>query len=217
MKRSILAYLIRCLLIPVFIFISPNVSAEGGNRNVVGNIDGLQGKPHLIRGDRRITVDHNTPVQTGDRLVTPKGSRLSLRFNDNTRVNLGETTQFEIKRYQFDQKAGTSDAQFKLLKGAFRAITGAIGKQKNPKFEVETSVATIGIRGTDFLAGFIFSENLDVAMISGKGVYILNTQGQVEIDQAGQGTTVKADQIPASVKIWPKEKLEKALAATALK
>ncbi|MDB5985474.1 MAG: hypothetical protein JWR16_527 [Nevskia sp.] len=45
-----------------------------------------------------------------------------------------------------------SHAFFSLLKGGFRAVSGAIGKVKHEDYEVATPVATIGIRGTDYLA-----------------------------------------------------------------
>ena len=40
-------------------------------------------------------------------------------------------------------------AFFRLLKGGFRAVTGAIGKLKEEDYRITTPVATIGIRGTE--------------------------------------------------------------------
>lgn len=45
-----------------------------------------------------------------------------------------------------------SHAFFSLLKGGFRAVSGAIGKINHDDYQVATPVATIGIRGTDYLA-----------------------------------------------------------------
>lgn len=44
-----------------------------------------------------------------------------------------------------------SRAFFKLLKGGFRAVSGLIGKIEHNDYRVTTPVATIGIRGTDYL------------------------------------------------------------------
>lgn len=44
-----------------------------------------------------------------------------------------------------------SRAFFKLLKGGFRAVSGLIGKIEHNEYRVTTPVATIGIRGTDYL------------------------------------------------------------------
>lgn len=47
-------------------------------------------------------------------------------------------------------QTGPSRAFFKLLKGGFRAVSGAIGKATREEYRVSTPVATIGIRGTDY-------------------------------------------------------------------
>ncbi|MDX1434446.1 MAG: FecR domain-containing protein, partial [Gammaproteobacteria bacterium] len=41
---------------------------------------------------------------------------------------------------------------FSLLKGGLRTITGAIGKLNRKAYQIRTPVATIGIRGTEYLA-----------------------------------------------------------------
>ena len=50
-----------------------------------------------------------------------------------------------------DVQSGTSRAFFRLLKGGFRSISGLIGKVNHDEYQVNTPVATIGIRGTDYL------------------------------------------------------------------
>jgi hypothetical protein len=49
-------------------------------------------------------------------------------------------------------EAGTSHAFFRLLKGGFRSVSGLIGKINHDEYQVATPVATVGIRGTDYLA-----------------------------------------------------------------
>lgn len=45
-------------------------------------------------------------------------------------------------------------AVFRLLKGGFRAVSGLIGKADPAEYRVNTPVATIGIRGTDYWVVF---------------------------------------------------------------
>jgi hypothetical protein len=45
-----------------------------------------------------------------------------------------------------------SRAFFRLLKGGFRAVSGLIGHVERNEYRVTTAVATIGIRGTDYVA-----------------------------------------------------------------
>ena len=45
----------------------------------------------------------------------------------------------------------TSHAVFRLIKGGFRSVSGLIGKVNHNEYELATPVATVGIRGTDYL------------------------------------------------------------------
>lgn len=181
----------------------------------IGNIDQIQGEVGLMRKGEAITPAGNTLLQEGDRLTTGKGG-LKLRLRDNSRITLAANTQFEITRYRFNAEAKTSDAHFKLLSGALRAVTGAIGHLPKPSFEVETPVATMGIRGTDFWGGFIFNGDLDVAMFSGKGVYVRNADGISEIRLPGEGVTVVKGRAPTDARIWPDWKIQRAIESTLL-
>ncbi len=49
------------------------------------------------------------------------------------------------------ESSGTSRAFFRLLKGGFRAVSGLIGKADPSEYLISTPVATIGIRGTDYI------------------------------------------------------------------
>ncbi|AXQ29784.1 hypothetical protein D0B54_14355 [Solimonas sp. K1W22B-7] len=89
-----------------------------------------------------------------------------------------------------------SRAFFKLLKGGFRAVSGLIGKVDRNEYRVSTPVATIGIRGTDYLLvlcdekcrtdpvvgdtvpeGSAVDGGLIVGVVSG-GVAVLNNEGK---------------------------------------
>ncbi|WP_415905853.1 FecR domain-containing protein [Neptuniibacter sp. QD48_55] len=201
------------ILFLLFCFISNPVAAN----NEIGKVVLIQGKPLVERQNQHLFIKRNDPLFIEDVLITPVGSKILIKLADKTTISLAENTQFELSKYQFDKKAQTSDVSFKMLKGAFRTLTGSIGKQKQPKFEIHTPVATIGVRGTEFWGGMIFSDSLDVTMLEGKGVYIKNEHGQVEITRPGDGTMVSKGMKPSEVSMWSDEKLQKAAAATELK
>lgn len=197
-----------------FALVSVSVMADN-DRNVVGNVSLLQGNVELVRRGEIVTLKEDTLLEEGDRLTTGKGG-IRIRLRDNTRITLAKNTQFEIDRYRYSAEEKEAEARFKLVSGAFRAVTGAIGHLPEPSFEVETSVATMGIRGTDFWGGFIFNGDLDVAMFTGKGVYVRNADGIQEIRLPGEGVTVVSGQSPSEVKQWPQWKLQQAIDATKL-
>lgn len=202
-----------CALLMLSVLLQPQ---QGFAANIVGKVVAIQGKPIVYRGNQRLPLGNRVRMLEGDELVTPANSKVRFKLEDGTTVTLAGKTQFKISKYRFNRERATSDVRFRLAAGAFRAVTGAIGKQANPKLEVDTKVATIGIRGTDFWGGFIFSDALDVTMVSGKGVYIKNEFGQVELNNGGEGTTVKTGEAPTAPKIWSEKKVKRAVIATEL-
>src|SRR5712692_10466227 len=81
------------------------------------------------------------------------------------------------------------DGTLGVLKGFFRAVTGGLGKLQNQPFRIQTPIATIGIRGTDFW-GEQHTDELRIALIGGNAIVIYNNAGSVEINQAGYATRV---------------------------
>lgn len=106
---------------------------------------------------RAVSLKKNAELEVGDTIVTGANGRAQLLLNDNTKIALQPDTRFLIEAFNY-APAGSADvvvaanqAQFELLKGGFRSITGKAAKSNPEGFEVKTAVAVIGIRGTDFL------------------------------------------------------------------
>lgn len=89
-------------------------------------------------------------VGEGDTVNTNSG-RAQLRFTDGSFVALQPDSLFRIDRYRFDGKpTGEERGFFALLKGGMRTITGLVGRTDKRNYKVETALATIGIRGTEY-------------------------------------------------------------------
>lgn len=97
-------------------------------------------------------VRKNDMVDTGDMLSTNDG-RAQIHFRDGGVIALKPRTQFRIDEYNYaGSEDGSERSFFSLLKGGFRAISGAIGHKNRNAYRVQTAVATIGIRGTAYEA-----------------------------------------------------------------
>jgi hypothetical protein len=89
-------------------------------------------------------------VDQGD-TVNTNGGRAQLAFTDGAFVSLQPESQFRIDQYRYDGKQdGNEKGFFSLLKGGLRTITGLVGRTNKANYQVTTSVATIGIRGTEY-------------------------------------------------------------------
>ena len=88
------------------------------------------------------------PLFNGQTLNTGTTGFAVIELEDGSRMTLRPKTTFKIENVE--TRRGSENALFRLLRGGFRAITGIISKQKPDAFKVTTSVATLGIRGTEF-------------------------------------------------------------------
>lgn len=184
----------------------------------IGQVVFLRGEVQVLRADAPIIVKRRDRLFEGDHVSTGKGSRFSAKLLDGSVLTLGESSDLAIKEYQFDAVSSRGSALFRVTKGAFRVLTGEIQQMSQHRYQVETPVATIGVRGTDFWGGFIFGDQLDVTVLSGKGVDVANDKGKV-FTQPSMGTTVTnstAGAPPSDAKMWPQSKLDQAIASVSL-
>lgn len=127
-------------------------------------------------------------LDVGDELDTGGNGRVEFQLADGSLVSLTPNSRFVINQYDYDEKGQRPGlGLFSLFTGSMRAVTGAISRFQH-RVEVTTPVATIGIRGTEFV-GEIGEQGMDVSMLEGTGVSVRNPQGeQVELNQAGHST-----------------------------
>jgi hypothetical protein len=124
---------------------------------VVGVVEHLSGPLMDRKADGTVKVlAAKSEVESGDTLVAEKNTYAQLRFIDNSEITLRPGTTFKIDNFAYDaDKPDGDSAVFSLVKGGLRSITGLLGKRNKEKFSLKTPTATIGIRGTTFIAQWI--------------------------------------------------------------
>ena len=95
----------------------------------------------LKKGDR---------IYTGDTVKTGDGGSAQLIYRDRSRMAVRVNTEFKVKEYKYDAKDKKGAISvFSLLGGALRTVSGLIGAINPQRVQIDTPLATIGIRGTD--------------------------------------------------------------------
>ncbi len=137
--------------------------AEAGQ--VVGTVTDASGPLVARRLDGTIkALSVKSAIEQGDTLVTEKGTYARIKFVDNGEITLRPNTQFKIENFSYEAAKPEADsAIFSLLKGGLRSITGLLGKRNKEKFGLNTPTATIGIRGTTFIAEYVPPSQAQVA------------------------------------------------------
>src|SRR6202521_3145226 len=139
-----------------------------------------------LRGTERVQLTAGAPVNVGDTVVTGAQSHAQIRFADDALVALKPDSEFRIERYNF---SGASDSRevavFRLVKGGFRTLTGQIGKVSRDQYQLLTTQATIGIRGTHYQLQLCAPGQCMIgAQAAGSGVYGGVYDGRIVVENA---------------------------------
>lgn len=124
---------------------------------VAGRVERLSGALLAKKSDGSVKVlGLKSEVESGDTLVSEKNTYAQIRFIDNSEITLRPGTTFRVENFAFEEGRPDADgASFNLVKGGLRSITGVMGKRNKEKFSLKTPNATIGIRGTTFVATYV--------------------------------------------------------------
>ncbi len=87
-------------------------------------------------------------MYAAETITTFLAAELHLKMADGGYLSLRENTKITLTEYVANGGDGDSSL-IDLTKGAFRSVTGWIGKYRRDAYKVRTPMVTIGVRGTD--------------------------------------------------------------------
>jgi len=91
-------------------------------------------------------------LEVGQTLLTGANGHIHIRFIDQAFVSVRPGSELHIEQYIYDQATPDNNRiKFSLVKGTSRFITGKAGQAAKQNFRLNTPVAAVGIRGTDFV------------------------------------------------------------------
>lgn len=127
-------------------------------------------------------------IKTGD------SSSAQLLFLDQTSLLVGSKSEVKLDRFVYDPAGGNGKVVMNAGKGVFRFVSGS---QNKKSYQINTPVATIGVRGTVFT----FAN-------SGTQLYLTTTNGVVLVTIKPSGPTVE---VPAgySIVVFPNGSYQK--------
>ncbi|MEE8425950.1 MAG: FecR family protein [Woeseiaceae bacterium] len=187
-------------LIAVFVLATPAHAQEAGSVTFVSGD---------VRAERQpiVTLMKGDSVLANDTIITGAASRAQLLMIDGAKIAIRPDSRIVIEEYAYAAAAsGTGSATvsssddssvIRLVKGGFRSITGAIGKENPSNYEVRTAVGVLGIRGTDFAVLFCSSDCGSAPGVSAgspvpDGLYIMVTDGTIVFRNAVADIEVNA-------------------------
>lgn len=118
---------------------------------VAGSVTFVSGTASLVRDAQPRDLTMENKVREGDRLKTGADGYVHLRMIDGAVLSLRSDSALSIVNYHYAPDApGESQVNLTLHSGVVRSISGEIGARSRERFRLDTPVAAVGIRGTDF-------------------------------------------------------------------
>jgi len=168
-----------------------------------------QGYVHELSGDVQARIGAGKPVAVAKNqglvndttITTGAKSNVVLKFLDGTVIVLNENTSFQIQKYEYNEKSpSTMSALFSMLRGGLRALTGAISGKNREGFKLATPIATIGIRGTEFMAQLVNPLYVQVAAGS---ISVTNVAGVASFAAGQSGIVATSTSLGAAIPAVP--------------
>ena len=118
----------------------------------IGYIKSLDGRATVTHGQFTYAASLGGAVYQNDMLQTFWGSTMGVTFKDNTRISLGPSSRLTITQFVFSPADERYGFVLKLIDGTMQYLSGLVAKLSPGSMKIETPTATIGVRGTRFLA-----------------------------------------------------------------
>lgn len=158
----------------VILFLLLSTSALG---KTIGEVTYLKGDGMLSRLKEEYELAEKLGVESNDLIETGNGLT-SITFEDKTQVRIKENSKLVIDDFVYDTKPkSVNRLALKVAIGTVRYASGGIAKNNAKDVDIQTPVATIAVRGTEF--------SMVVNEIGGSTVILLpnfdGTVGEIEV------------------------------------
>ena len=134
-----------------FVLVMPG-AVFPGESGFIGGLRKVRGEAVVLRGEKRIAAKDGMKIKLNDILITGHKGTMGVIFMDNTRISIGPDSKLTITKYIYQPSQERYGFIARMIRGTAYFISGAIGKVSPGSVKVKTPVATIGTRGTAFLA-----------------------------------------------------------------
>ena len=90
------------------------------------------------------TLSVGSGVHANETIKTGSSGQAGLRFNDQSNLSVGHSSQVRLDKFVFGPNKGTGSTVIEATRGTFRFSTGA---QNNAEVKIKTPYGTLGVRG----------------------------------------------------------------------
>ena len=119
---------------------------------VVATVQKVSGMATVVRQGQTVSAKIGLEIYQNDTLRTGPDGSLGVVFRDDTLLSMGPESVLVIDEFVFAPKQGKFSIVIRMLKGTAAYLSGLISKLAPESAHFKTPTASIGIRGTKFVA-----------------------------------------------------------------
>lgn len=159
----------------------------------VGDVARSRGQFAALQDGVARSLFEGSDVKFLDTIITGANTRAEIEFVDDSFLMVGDNSSLTIDEMVFEPGV-RSKGVITLTEGVFRMVSGKINKVAGGELTINSPVATIGIRGTDFW-GLQEKDKLTMALIDNGIVEITGEDGRtVVLDTPLQAVVIERGQ-----------------------
>ena len=132
----------------------------------IGTTSSVQGTAYVLTEGARRKAQVRGSIQLNDEVQTKDDSALQILLLDQTIFTVGQNCSIIIDEFVYDPNTSVGELSAEVFTGAFRFMSGQIGKANPINASINTPSSTIGIRGT-FFEGVVGEDAVALARLAG--------------------------------------------------
>ena len=130
---------------------------------------------------------YSEPVYAEETVVTDAQASTALQFLDHTQLRVGTNSKVKLDKFIYDPGTGTGEALLNFGTGAFRYVSGSLGKSHN--IQLATPTAVLSIRGTELVISVAPDGTTQVAVFDGE-IEVTPCGGESAVARTGETATI---------------------------
>lgn len=172
----------------------------------VAVVQRAQGEVHIERDGVARPLAVGDVIGRRDSLSTGAASRLAVRFEDGSRITLGENSLIVVADFMAEDGRRSGALIVELISGAIRLVASNPREAPRKRVEVRTAAATtLSTKGVDLWSGPVDGQLAIIVMRGSVGVR--NEAGLVTLTGKRRGTIVSHRlQPPDQPHVWPRNR-----------
>ncbi|WP_339867784.1 FecR family protein [Pseudohongiella nitratireducens] len=133
--------------------VSPALAESVQPTPAVGEVSLVLGEAVVIHADgSQSPVSQGMSIKASDNVQTASNGHVHIHFVDDALVSIRPDSRLRITQYDYDaSQPEASTIRLNLDEGITRAISGNGARSAKERFRLNTPIAAIGVRGTDFV------------------------------------------------------------------